>query len=120
LQSLHAIGVKAGVSLNPGTPAEALVEVLPLSDLILVMTVNPGFSGQEFIEAMLPKIATIERWRQEGRYRGYIEVDGGMTAETAPRVAEAGADVIVAAKAVFGHPRGIEAGLHELRAALER
>jgi ribulose-phosphate 3-epimerase len=120
LQSLRGMGVKAGVSLNPGTPAEALVEVLPLSDLILVLTVNPGFSGQEFIESMLPKIATIDRWRQEGRYQGYIEVDGGMTADTAPRAAEAGADVFVAAKAVFGHPQGIEAGLRELRAALER
>ena len=119
LQTIHDLGLRAGVSLNPGTPAEAIAEVLPLADLILVMTVNPGFSGQGFVEATLPKLRTIRRWANEGQNKPRIEVDGGISAVTAPLAAESGADVFVAAKAIFGHPDGIAAGLRALRAALE-
>ena len=99
LQAIRATGAKAGVSLNPSTPAEAIEFVLDRVDLILVMTVNPGFGGQSFIEAMVPK---IRRLRQMVGDRPIpIEVDGGVTPETAPLVAAAGADVLVAGSAVF-------------------
>jgi len=96
---VRSLGKKAGVSLNPGTPAEAVAEVLDAVDLILVMTVNPGFGGQRFIESQLAK---IERLRAMIGGRAIeLEVDGGITPETAPRVLRAGADVLVAGSAVF-------------------
>ena len=99
LSRIRELGCRAGVSLNPQTPAENLQHVLDRLDLILVMTVNPGFGGQSFIHAMIDKIATI-RQMTEGRDI-VIEVDGGITAETAPLVAAAGARALVAGSAVF-------------------
>ena len=99
LSRIRELGCLAGVSLNPHTPAESLQHVLDRLDLILVMTVNPGFGGQSFIHAMIDKIATI-RQMTEGRDI-VIEVDGGITAETAPLVAAAGARALVAGTAVF-------------------
>ncbi|WP_371039065.1 MULTISPECIES: ribulose-phosphate 3-epimerase [unclassified Rhodosalinus] len=99
LQAIRAAGVKPGVALNPGTPAEAVAEVLDLVELVCVMTVNPGFGGQSFIESQLPKIAALRR--MIGDRPIHLEVDGGVDAATAPRVAEAGADVLVAGSAVF-------------------
>ncbi|SFE12094.1 ribulose-phosphate 3-epimerase [Roseivivax sediminis] len=99
LQAIRAAGAKAGVSLNPSTPAEAIEFVLDRVDLILVMTVNPGFGGQSFIEAMVPKIRRLRQ--MVGDRPIHIEVDGGVTPETAPLVAAAGADVLVAGSAVF-------------------
>ena len=99
LSRIRELGCGAGVSLNPHTPAENLQHVLDRLDLILVMTVNPGFGGQSFIHAMIDKIATI-RQMTEGRDI-LIEVDGGITAETAPLVAAAGARALVAGSAVF-------------------
>ena len=99
LSCIHELGCRAGVSLNPHTPAENLQHVLDRLDLILVMTVNPGFGGQFFIHAMIDKIATI-RQMTEGRDI-VIEVDGGITAVTAPLVAAAGARALVAGSAVF-------------------
>jgi ribulose-5-phosphate 3-epimerase (EC 5.1.3.1) len=99
LQAIRATGAKAGVSLNPSTPAEAIEFVLDRVDLILVMTVNPGFGGQSFIEAMVPKIRRLRQ--MVGDRPIHIEVDGGVTPETAPLVAAAGADVLVAGSAVF-------------------
>lgn len=99
LSRIRELGCRAGVSLNPHTPAENLQHVLDRLDLILVMTVNPGFGGQSFIHAMIDKIATI-RQMTEGRDI-LIEVDGGITAETAPLVAAAGARALVAGSAVF-------------------
>ena len=99
LSRIRELGCRAGVSLNPHTPAENLQHVLDRLDLILVMTVNPGFGGQFFIHAMIDKIATI-RQMTEGRDI-VIEVDGGITAETAPLVAAAGARALVAGSAVF-------------------
>ncbi len=101
LQSIKAAGIRAGVTLNPGTPVETIDGVLDLVDLILVMTVNPGFGGQRFIESRLETIRAIRsRIEQFGRDID-LEVDGGVNAETVGRVIEAGADVIVAGTAAF-------------------
>jgi ribulose-phosphate 3-epimerase len=102
LQAIRALGKKAGVSLNPGTPVETIANVIDLVDLILVMSVNPGFGGQSFITAAVEKIARL-RAMAGGRAID-IEVDGGVTPETAPAVVRAGANVLVAGSAVFrGH-----------------
>ncbi|MEM6940065.1 MAG: ribulose-phosphate 3-epimerase [Pseudomonadota bacterium] len=98
LQTIRASGARAGVALNPGTPAEAVAELLDLTDLICVMTVNPGFGGQSFID-MTSKIKTLRQ--MIGDRPVHIEVDGGVDAKTAPLVAGAGADVLVAGSAVF-------------------
>lgn len=98
-------GVKAGVAINPATPAHVLQEVLPDLDLVLVMTVNPGFGGQAFIERTVNKISQLREWISSSDFPNiHIEVDGGITAETAPLVVEAGVDVLVAGSAVFGKP----------------
>lgn len=99
LQAIKAMGKKAGVSLNPATPVNVLEHVLDRLDLILVMSVNPGFGGQKFIEAMIAKIAVIKS--MIGDRPIDLEVDGGITPETAPLVAAAGANVLVAGSAVF-------------------
>jgi ribulose-phosphate 3-epimerase len=108
LQTIRGLGKKAGVVLNPATPVSAVEHVLELVDLILVMTVNPGFGGQSFIEGQLPKIATLRRMIEATREATgreiALQVDGGVTAKTAPRCIEAGADVLVAGTAVFGAP----------------
>ncbi|MBR0678438.1 ribulose-phosphate 3-epimerase [Roseomonas alkaliterrae] len=102
LQTIRALGKKAGVVLNPATPVEAVAHVLDLVDLILVMSVNPGFGGQSFIESQLPKIATLRRMIEAAGRPIHLQVDGGVTEATAPRCIEAGADVLVAGTAVFG------------------
>ena len=99
LQTIRALGKRAGVALNPGTPASSIAHVLDRVDLILVMTVNPGFGGQAFIKAMLAKISEV-REMINGRPID-IEVDGGIKIETAPLVVKAGANVLVAGSAVF-------------------
>ena len=118
LQSIHALGCKAGVVLNPGTPAIAITEVLPLADLVLVMTVNPGFSGQSYIPRMIPKIQHIRTLLDAVNPQAVIEVDGGITAETLPGVYAAGARAIVAATAVFKYPGGIAQGIQQLRQSI--
>ncbi len=102
LQQIHAAGATAGVSLNPHTPPESIEYVLDSLDLILVMTVNPGFGGQSFIEACLPKIEKLSNWIIARGLKTRVEVDGGIAPETAGRVADAGATVLVAGTAVFG------------------
>lgn len=98
LQAIRGAGMKAGVALNPGTPASAVAEVLDLCDLVCVMTVNPGFGGQSFID-MTGKVAELRR--MIGDREIHIEIDGGVDVGTAPLVAAAGADVLVAGSAVF-------------------
>jgi ribulose-phosphate 3-epimerase len=99
LQAIRKLGKRAGVALNPSTPPSVLAHVLDRLDLVLVMTVNPGFGGQAFIPAMIEKIAAV---REMVRGRNIdIEVDGGITAETAPLVARAGANVLVAGSSIF-------------------
>jgi ribulose-phosphate 3-epimerase len=97
--AIKALGKKAGVSLNPGTPAHAIAEVLDLIDLVLVMTVNPGFGGQSFIASQVGKIAEIKT--MIGDRDIVLEVDGGITPQTAPSVAKAGANALVAGSSVF-------------------
>lgn len=104
LQTIRALGRKAGVVLNPGTPAQVVEPVLDLCDLILVMTVNPGFGGQSFLPTMLPKIAALRAMIDASGRDIRLEVDGGVTPATAPAILAAGADVLVAGTAVFGAP----------------
>ncbi|MCK4961823.1 MAG: ribulose-phosphate 3-epimerase, partial [Anaerolineales bacterium] len=112
------IGLRAGVALNPATPVEAITEILSLVDLVLVMTVNPGFSGQTFIHSTLSKIRRVRAHLDELDLRARIEVDGGITAQTAPLAAAEGADVFVASNAIFNHPDGISGGIAALRSSL--
>ena len=107
LQAIRAAGVKAGIALNPGTPAGAIEHVLDLIDLVCVMTVNPGFGGQSFIP-MMDKVRTLRRII--GDREVHIEIDGGVTVETAPLVTAAGADVLVAGSAVFNGGSASEPG----------
>jgi ribulose-phosphate 3-epimerase len=118
LQHIRSTGATAGVSLNPHTPPDTLDYVLEMADMILVMTVNPGFGGQDFIEACLPKIERLADSVQRRGLKTRIEVDGGITPETAPRVASAGATVLVAGTAVFGKPSYADA-IAALRTAAE-
>jgi ribulose-phosphate 3-epimerase len=108
LQLIRALGKKAGVSITPATPADAIAHVLDRLDLVLVMTVNPGFGGQAFIPAMVDKIRTIRG--MIGQRPIHLEVDGGITVETAATVAQAGADVLVAGSAVFKGKKGADYG----------
>ncbi len=99
LQAIRDAGVKAGLALNPGTPAAAAEPLLDMVDVICVMTVNPGFGGQSFLASQIDKIARLRA--MIGDRPVHLQVDGGVTAQTAPRVARAGADVLVAGSAVF-------------------
>jgi ribulose-phosphate 3-epimerase len=101
LQLVKSLGKRAGVSLNPATPAANLVHVLDIVDLVLVMSVNPGFGGQRFLASQLAKIATIRAMIAQSGRPIELEVDGGITAETAGQVIAAGADVLVAGTAIF-------------------
>ena len=108
LQSIRAQGCKTGVALNPGTPVDCLTNLLPIVDLILVMTVCPGFGGQSFIKEMLPKVAQvrqlIEGHRQKTGNNIFLQVDGGITPKQAPELIKAGADVLVVGSGIFGSP----------------
>lgn len=105
IHQIKELGLMAGVAINPGTPASAVREVLEDVDMVLVMTVNPGFGGQAFIPNTLRKIRQIREWAGEINHHNLrIEVDGGIAENTAGLVAEAGADVLVAGNAVFGRP----------------
>jgi len=118
LQQIHSLSVKAGVTLNPATPAAMLEPVLHMVDLVLVMTVNPGFSGQNFIPEVLPKIAQIRKLLDGIGSSARLEVDGGVSETTMPALIAAGADTFVAGNAIFHHPNGIAAGVAALRGAV--
>jgi len=118
VQQIRELGIKPGVTLNPGTSLMTLREILPFVDQVLVMTVNPGFGGQSYIDTMTAKIARLAEMISEGGFSVDIEVDGGIDASTAPDVVSAGARVLVAGTAVFGHPQGIAAGIAALRQAI--
>jgi ribulose-phosphate 3-epimerase len=117
LQLIRSLGAKAGISLNPGTPIEVVDQVIDLVDLILVMTVNPGFGGQAFIASQLPKIEALRK-RIDATGRDIrLEVDGGVNVETAKQVIAAGADVLVAGTATFtGGPEHYAENMRRLRA----
>jgi len=114
IENIHAMGCKAGISLNPGTPISAITAVLPYIDMVLVMTVNPGYSGQKFIPGIVEKIAEIKQQISNYSHPIRIEVDGGITPDTLPIAQHAGADTFVAATSIFGHPDGIRAGARSL------
>jgi ribulose-phosphate 3-epimerase len=115
IEKIKSLGCKAGVTLNPLTPASVLDEVLPLVDLVLVMSVNPGYSGQAFMPEMIGKVEEVRNKLNALRSRAYLEVDGGMTAETIPLMYKAGANVFVAGNAAFKHPMGVGQGIRVLR-----
>jgi ribulose-phosphate 3-epimerase len=119
-QEVRSRGKRAGICLNPGTPVSALAGILPEVDQVMVMSVNPGWSGQRFIEGALAKVESLRRLIDEGGLRAEIEVDGGVTPEIAPRCAVAGANVLVAASAVFNDRASIGENVAELREALAR
>jgi ribulose-phosphate 3-epimerase len=119
IQHIHSLGKKAGVTINPATPAEVLGEILPDVDLALVMTVNPGFGGQSFIHAVLPKIHQVCEMIEKVNPKIELEIDGGVDATTAPLGVQAGANVLVAGSAVFGHRGGIAAGMAEIRKSIQ-
>ena len=115
LQTIKEHRVRAGVALNPATSLTAIDEVLSMVDLVLVMTVNPGYGGQLFIEETLDKIARVRKSLDERGLGAELEVDGGITAETAPKVVKAGATVVVAGAAVFCSAEGIRRALQRIR-----
>lgn len=102
LQQIRGLGVHAGVTLNPGTPLEAVMPTLNWVDLVLVMSVSPGFGGQAFIEESVGRVRLLADERKKRGLKFLIEVDGGVNAKTAPALREAGADILVAGSAVFG------------------
>jgi ribulose-phosphate 3-epimerase len=112
------LGASAGVALNPATPANAVAHVLDLVDLVLVMTVNPGFGGQEYLPTMEPKIAEVRRMLAAAGLDDEVdvEVDGGIGPDTVAGAARAGANVLVAGSALFRHPDGLEQAVTQLRA----
>ena len=111
---INELGVKAGVAINPATPVETLREILPFITTVNVMTVEPGFGGQKFIAQSTDKIRRVRAMSAEVE----IEVDGGIDAKTAPLAVKAGATVLVAGNAVFGHKQGIAAGIRAIRSAV--
>ncbi len=117
LRQIRALGCRAGVSLNPATPPVAIGEVLHAVDLVLVMTVNPGFGGQPFIAGMEGKIARVRAMLDEAGSAAELEVDGGIGPETAGLVVSAGADVLVAGTAIFDAPDGVAAAIEMLKAS---
>ena len=119
VQRIRTLGKRAGVVINPATPATVLEEILIDIDLVLVMTVNPGFGSQSFIPAMLPKIGKVREMIERINPGCELELDGGIDARTAPLGVAAGADVLVAGTSIFGNPAGVRAAMAELRASLE-
>jgi len=120
LQVIQSQDAKAGIVLNPGTPAQAIEAVLPFTDLVLVMTVNPGFSGQSFIPQMVEKISSIKKMMRKTNPDAILQVDGGINPQNISAVAQAGANCFVAATAIFKHPQGIAEGVNSLRKQLQQ
>ena len=118
LQKIRELGCKVGVVLNPGTSANQVESVLHLVDLVLVMSVNPGYSGQAFLPEVLPKVAAIRKWLDDTHAATWIQMDGGMNNQTLPQAYAAGVRVFVAATSIFKHPQGIAAGVKGLRQSL--
>jgi ribulose-phosphate 3-epimerase len=117
LQSIRERGVQAGLALNPGTPLDHAIELLPLCDLVLVMSVNPGFGGQAFIPTTIRRLQTLRQVVVDGGYQTLIEVDGGISTRNAGAVVAAGAGVLVAGTAIFGAGDGVVAAVKALRTA---
>jgi len=120
VQRIHALGKRAGVVINPATPASVLEEILPQVDQALVMTVNPGFGHQEFLRSTLPKIRRVAEMIARTSPHCDLEVDGGIDEASAPLVAAAGANVLVAGSSVFGTKRGVGAAMQVLRLSINQ
>jgi ribulose-phosphate 3-epimerase len=118
LQRIHELGCQAGITLNPGTPVTALDSILHMVDLVLVMTVNPGFGAQKFLPETLPKIQDIRRKLDQVNPEALIQVDGGISPATIRQVAQAGAQVFVAGNAIFSHIDGPASGITALKNCL--
>ncbi len=117
IEQIKKLGVKAGVSVSPPTSLDAIESVLPYVDLVLVMTVNPGYAGQPFIEEMIGKIARLRKMLDERGLKAELEVDGGISPKTARRVVGAGARVLVAGAAIFKKDKSVSETMRELRAS---
>ena len=120
IQRLRELGLTPGVSINPGTPFCALEPILHFVDLVLVMSVNPGFGGQKFIPEVLGKVKELVRFRAVHSLDYLIEIDGGVTSENAPQLVSSGCDVLVAGNAVLGAPNPAEAARAVKRSVAER
>lgn len=118
LQQIKSLGCVAGVTLNPGTPVAALEAVLHLADLVLIMSVNPGFSNQTFLPEAVERVARVRKMLDERKLPAYLEVDGGVSTENIGRLKDAGANAFVSAHSIFRHPDGIAGGVSALRQAL--
>ena len=118
VEMIKELKVRAGMSINPATPLTLIDEVLPALDLVLLMTVTPGFAGQAFIEEMVDKIACLRRSLDERGLACELEVDGGITAQTAPKAVKAGARVLVAGSAIFNRRESVKEAMDRLRASL--
>jgi ribulose-phosphate 3-epimerase len=119
LQSIRSLGCHPSIALNPGTPIQDLSEVLHLVDMVLIMTVNPGASGQEFLPEILPKISTLQNLVIHSNKTPIIEVDGGITSENLPYAYHAGATAFVSASSIFRNPLGIGKGIQSLRSSID-
>src|SRR5512140_1956242 len=115
LQQIKSLGCVAGVTLNPGTPVSALDAVLHLADLVLVMSVNPGFSNQAFLPDATGRVAKIRKLLNEAKSQAWLQVDGGVNTDNIVHLKDAGANAFVSAHAIFRHPEGIAAGVAALR-----
>ena len=115
LEEIRRRGCRAGATLNPGTSPVLLDSVLDVAEIVLIMSVNPGFGGQKFIPAMVEKIRRVREMLDNSGSTADLAVDGGVAAATAGPIVRAGANVLVAGSAVFGHPFGVQAALRELR-----
>jgi ribulose-phosphate 3-epimerase len=118
LKQIKSLGVRAGVVLNPPTPVSAVEPYLAEADLVLVMSVNPGYSGQKFMPEAIEKVAQVRRKLDALGSSAWLEVDGGIDVTTLPKMKEAGATAYVAATAIFKNPNGIGAGVKALRKLL--
>lgn len=114
LEEIHSLGCKAGITMNPSTSVEEIEPFLELADLVLVMTVQPGFSGQSFMPEILPKISRVRKSIDKINPAVLLEVDGGINPDTIKSAYDQGARVFVAASAIFKHPQGIQAGIDSL------
>jgi ribulose-phosphate 3-epimerase len=118
VKKIKSLGCTAGITLNPATPTSALDSALPFADLVLVMSVVPGYSGQVFMPEMIGKAEEIRNKLNALRSKAHLEVDGGMSEKTIPLMVQAGANVFVAGNAVFKHPQGVGQGIKALRASV--
>jgi ribulose-phosphate 3-epimerase len=119
LETIRSLGCHPSIAINPGTPARRIESIIPILDMVLVMTVNPGFSGQEYIPTMCGKIRETRDMLRAQNSQARLEVDGGISEVTLPEVFDAGANTIVCATAIFKYPGGIAAGIQALRRKVE-